>query len=166
MKPSDLPRAAVLAVGEALRVLGAKAVDEALADAARRGGVSPKATRLHVLATAIASAVASVRDTTAPAISTRTQAFGVPTIVLTYAEDLDPAWVPPVAAFAITSPVRTVTAVRVQNRQVQIDYSGAVLLTADSPDIAYTQSATEGHRDLGGTLAASFTAAAVTVAGA
>lgn len=163
MKPSDLPRAGVLALGEQLRTLGAKAVDEALIDAAARGGTSAKASRLHALATAIATAVAAVRDTTAPAIVSRTQAAGVARIVLTYNEDLDPAWVPPTSAFAITSPARTVTGVAVSGRRVEVSYSGAVLTALDTPEIAYTQNATNGHRDFAGNLAATLAAGAVTV---
>lgn len=161
MKPSDLPRAAVLALGEQMRTLGAKAVDEALADAQRRGGTSPKATRLHVLATAIATAVASVRDTTAPTVVSRTQPSGVNLITITYNEELDASWVPPTTAF-VTNPVRTITGVEVVGRTVRVSYSGAALVNTNT--VAYTQSATQGHRDLAGNLAATFAAAAITVA--
>lgn len=161
MKPSDLPRAGVLTLGEQLRVLGAKAIDEALIDAVKGGGTSPKATRLHVLATAIATAVASVRDTTAPTVASRTQPTGVRIVTITYNSQLDPAWVPPASAFA-TAPVRTITKVEVDNRSVLLHYTGDPLVNANT--VAYTQSATEGHRDLAGNLVATHAAAAITVA--
>lgn len=166
MKPSDLPRVKPLGVlGERIRQLLRDAVDECLIDATRKGGTTPKATRLTALMTAVNTAIASVRDTTAPAISTRTQAFGVAEIALLYGEQLDADFVPVAADFVISSPTRTVTGVRIDNRTVYVAYSGTVLVTSDTPDIAYTQNATAGHRDAAGNLAASFTAAAVTVAG-
>lgn len=162
MKPSDLPRARVLNVGEKLRTLIADAINEAELDAARRaGGLSPKATLLHTLLTAGATAIESKRDTTAPTVSSRTQPSGVNRITITYNEQLDPSWVPPASAFA-TNPVRTITGVSIDNRSVVLEYSGAALVNTNT--VAYTQSATEGHRDLGGTKAATFAAAAITVA--
>lgn len=161
MNPHNLPRARVLALGEQLRILGAKAIDEAVADAARRGGVSPKATRLHVLATAIATAVASLRDTTAPAVTSRTQPAGVNRVAILHGEQLDPDFVPPTTAF-VTNPVRTITRVYIDNRTVFVEYSGAALTNSNT--IAYTQDTTNGHRDLAGNRAATFAAAAITVA--
>lgn len=161
MKPSDLPRARVLAVGEKLRVALADAVNEATLDATRRGGTSPKATLLHALLTSVTTAVASLRDTTAPAVASRTQPTGVNRITITYNEQLDPSWVPPASAFA-TNPVRTITRVSVDNRSVVLEYSGAALVNSNT--VAYTQNANEGHRDLGGNKAATFAAAAITVA--
>lgn len=165
MKPSELPIARDVRRGEALRTLIADAVSEVQVDASKRGGVTVASAQLHAMLTAGATAIASLRDLVAPAISTRTQAFGAAKIVLTYGKPLDPAFVPPTSAFAITDPNRTVTGVAVVGRTVEVSYSGVVLVTADAPLIAYTQPTADLRlRDQAGNLAASFTAAAVTVA--
>ena len=165
MKPSELPIARDVRRGESLRTYIADAVSEVQVDAARRGGVTVASAQLHAMLTAGAAAIAALRDLVVPTVSTRLQAFGVSTIVLTYSKPLDPAFVPPTSAFAITDPSRTVTAVRVVGRTVEVGYSGATLVAADAPLIAYTQpTANLRLRDQAGNLAASFTAAAVTVA--
>lgn len=123
------------------------------------------AAQLFTLLTAGAAALATAKaDTTAPAVSSRTQAFGVAKIVITYDGELHPSFVPVATDFAITSPARTVTAADVVGATVVVSYSGDVLVTADSPEIAYTQNTSVGHRDWGNNLAATFAAAAVTVA--
>lgn len=163
--PSDLPRAKSLGKGQELRQLLAAACSEAQVDASRRAGDSAAAQQLVTLLTAAIAQVSGVADDVLPTVSSKTQAFGVASIVLTYSKPLDPDWVPAIADFAITDPARTVTGVSVVGSTVLVAYSGDVLVTADAPLIAYTQS-TQGMRDIAGNLAASFTAAAVTVAGA
>lgn len=165
MKPDALPVARDVRLGESLRTSIAAAISEVEVDRSRRGVVTVAATQLHALLTAGATAIAAMRDLVVPAISTRAQAFGVPKIILTYNKPLDPAFVPPTSAFAITVAARTVTGVAVVGRTVEISYSGATLLTADVPQIAYTQPTADFRlRDQAGNLAASFTAAVVTVA--
>lgn len=157
MTPNQLPNAPLLPAW--VRTSVAKAVTLALRSQAAAAQLNA------LLGAAVQSLVATVADVVAPTVSTRTQAFTEKVIVLTYNGALHPSFVPPVGAFAITSPTRTVTAVDVVGSTVRITYSGTLLVTADSPDIAYTQDVASGHRDLAGNLAATFAAAAVTVAG-
>ena len=145
--------------GPRLRVAVAMAVDEALADAS--GG---KRQLLTTLFTACNTALNAGRDSTAPAISARQNLAGVNVVRVTFNDALDPYAVPDPAAFAIT-PVRAITAVRVQGNYVDLVYSGAKLLSGDTPQVAYTQPAATAVRlrDKGGNLAATAAAAAVTV---
>ncbi len=167
MIPSQLPKAKFLARGEKLRTILADAISEAEVDASRRGADSIAAAQLSTMLAAGVTALAGIVDDAVPTAVSRLQAFDVPTIVLTYSKALDPDYVPTVASVVISSPTRTVTAVRVVGATVEVDYSGATLLTADSPLIAYTQPAASFRlRDQAGNLAASFVAAAVTVAAA
>lgn len=165
MKLEALPRVKPLGTqGDTLRRILAHAVSECEKDAIRRGGTSPKATQLDTLAAAVRTALASLRDLTAPTLSTITQAVGSNTIVLTYNGGLEGDYVPPTTAFAITSPARTVTGVAVNGARVEVTYSGVSLVSGDTPLIAYTQDTSAGHRDEAGNLAATFAASAVTVA--
>ena len=157
MIPTQLPNAPLLPAW--VRTSVAKAVTLALRSQAA-------AAQLYaLLETASATLVATVADAVAPTVSTLTQTFTEKVIVLTYNSALHPSFVPPVAAFAITDPARTITAVDVVGSTVRLTYTGTLLVTADDPLVAYTQDAALGHRDLANNLAASFTAAAVTVAG-
>lgn len=141
-------------------------VRTAVARAVTYGGRSAAAAAqlFTLLSAAAAALVAAKNDTTAPTVSTRTQTFTDKVIVITYDGELHPSFVPATTDFAITSPARTVTGVDVVGSTVRVTYSGALLVTADSPEIAYTQNTSAGHRDWGNNLAATFAAAAVTVA--
>lgn len=105
-------------------------------------------------------------DVTVVTASTRTQAVGVPVIVITCSEGLNPDIVPPVSAFVISSPTRTVESVEIRGATIRVSYSGGVLAAVDTPDIAYTQpvDATARVKDQAGNALASFVASPVTVA--
>lgn len=128
------------------------------------GGVAPEANQLDRMLDEAIAAIATLQETDTPDVVSITQAFGVATIVVLYDKDLDPAFVPAVANFAITDPARTITGVSVAGRRVSITYSGTVLVTADAPLLAYTQVAGTALRDFAGLKAADYTATAVTVA--
>lgn len=167
MRIETLKSPGLLSNGIALRSAAAKAISQVEIYTGKIGGVAnDKATLLNAffLDAAAKALAGTTADAVAPAVSTRTQTFTEKVIVITYAEALDSV-VPPVSAFAITDPARTVTGVEVVGSTVRVSYSGALLVTADAPLIAYTQPSFNQLRDQSGNLAASFAAAAVTVAG-
>jgi hypothetical protein len=157
MIDSDLPSLGYsFGNGPRFRVELANIVNEALADAS--GG---KRQILTTVLTAANTALNPSRDTTAPTVSSRVGLGNEVTI--TYSEGLDPYSAPAPTTF-VTNPARTITGVRVKGAQVIVTYAGAPL--ANSNTIAYTQPGATAVRlrDQGGNLAASFTAAAITVA--
>lgn len=126
------------------------------------GGLTSGANSLHAFFTDCASKIAALRDVTAPTVSSRTQAVGANTVVITTSEPLDPRILPDLTSF-VTAPVRTITGVEIVGTQVRVTYSGASL--ANGNTIAYTQpSGANKLQDPSGNLLASFTAAAITVA--
>jgi hypothetical protein len=168
MRIETLKSPGLLSNGIDLRMAAAKAISQVEIYTGKIGGAAnDKATVLNAFfADCATKALAgTAADAAAPTVSTRTQTFTEQVIVVTYNEPLAPI-VPDVSAFAITSPVRTVTGVEVRGSTVRVSYSGALLLTADTPDIAYTQPSFNRLSDASGNLAASFAAAAVTVAAA
>lgn len=163
MIASDLPNLArYLASGPDLQVALTMAINEALADAS-----GTKMQRLKTCLTAAIVYVDTGEDTAVPTVSTRTQTFTDKVIVITYTEGLDPYNVPLTTDFAITSPARTINRVEIDGPRVKLHYDGTLLVTADSPEVAYTQpGATQARlQDMAGNLVATHAAAAVTVAG-
>lgn len=168
MRIETLKAPGQLSNGIALRREAAKAISQVEIYTGKIGGANnDKATLLSAFFTdcATKALAGTTADAAAPTVSSRTQTFTERVIVITYSEPLDSV-VPPVSAFAITDPARTVTGVEVVGSTVRVSYSGALLVTADAPLIAYTQPSFNQLRDQSGNLAASFSAAAVTVAGA
>ncbi len=151
----------LVATGDALKRALAHTLTECELDSA--GHKAKLVDDLLVEARAILGAI---DDATAPTVSTRTQAAGVRTIVIACSEGLDPTVQVPTSAFAITSPARTITGVRILGASILVDYTGVVLEPGDTPEIAYTQpvDTTVAVRDQAGNLLATFAAAAVTVA--
>jgi hypothetical protein len=167
MRIETLKSPGLLSNGIALRSAAAKAISQVEIYTDKIGGAAnDKATLLNAFFTdcATKALAGTSADAAAPTVSSRTQTFTEQVIVITYNEPLALV-VPDKSAFAITSPARTVTGVEVVGSTVRVSYSGALLVTADSPEIAYTQPSFNRLSDASGNLAASFTAAAVTVAG-
>lgn len=162
MRVDTLPSPGLLSNGIRIRIEAAKAISAAEINANLNGGTSSTASVLHAFFTACAAAVEDLRDLVVPALSSLTATpANTKRIVLTFAEALDPRYVPAPAAFAVTVQAKTVSAVTIDRNKVYVDVSTA--LVAGSVSIAYTQpGATSNLRDLSGNLVASFTAAAVT----
>lgn len=164
MRLENLPSPGLLSNAIGLRAAAARAISNVEVTAARTpGGLTSGANQLHVFFTACATAVAAMRDVTAPTVTARNQTTGEKVIRLTTSEGLDPSIVPAAAAFAI-SPARTITGIEVLGTSVRITYSGTTLVAGDSPTIGYTQPGTNALRDTAGNLLATFAPAAVTVA--
>jgi len=149
-----------LAVGQRFRQALIDAISEAELDTAGH-----KAKILDDLLAEARTYLQTIDDATVPTVSTRTQAAGVPVIVITCSEGLNPDVVPPLDSIVISSPSRTVTGIEIRGATIRVSYSGVVLTAGDTPEIAYTQptDTTLRVRDQAGNLLASFTAAAVTV---
>jgi hypothetical protein len=161
MRVETLPSPGILSMGIRLRTEAAKAISAVEIFSDRSGGTSGSATQLHTFFTACATAIASLRDTTAPTVVSRTQATGANRIVITTSEGLDPRIIPPLTSF-VTSPARTITGVTIEGTRVLVDYTGASL--ANGNTIAYTQpTGLNKLQDPGGNLLATFTAAAIVV---
>lgn len=148
------------------RTVLARVVSDAEERARNAGGVHPVANQLTTMLAEATAALSTLVETDTPDVVSMTQAFDVAVIEVLFDKDLDPAFVPAIADFAITDPARTITSVSVSGRVVSIAYSGVTLVTADAPLLAYTQVADTALRDFAGLKAANFAATAVTVAGA
>jgi hypothetical protein len=102
----------------------------------------------------VAAAVAA-----APTITSRTQPTGVKVITLNFSRDLGGYALP--AHFA-TNPVRTITKVTQSGaRQLQVEYTGAALVNADT--IAFDNPASPTLKSIYGVAVADASAAAITV---
>lgn len=162
MRLESLPSPGMLSMGIKLQSEAAKAISSVEIFAARNGGTSGSATQLHAFFTACATAIASLRDLTAPTVTARNQTTGALTVRLTTSEPLDPRIIPPTTAF-VTSPARTITGIEIAGNQLLVTYTGASL--ANGNTIAYTQpTGANKLQDAGGNLLASFTAQAIVVA--
>lgn len=162
MRVETLLSPGMLSMGIRLQSEASKAISSVEIFAARAGGTSGSATKLHAFFTDCASKIASLRDLTAPTVSTRTQPTGGLTVTLTTSEPLDPRIIPPTTSF-VTNPVRTIEKVKIDGNKLLVTYSGASL--ANTNTIAYTQPGGANKlQDLGGNLLATFAAAAITVA--
>ena len=151
-----------LSMGIRLRTEAAKAISAVEIFAAKAGGTSGSATVLYNFFTDCATKLATLRDTVAPTVSTRTQPTGGNTITLTMSEPLDARIIPDLTSF-VTAPVRTITGVAIDGTKVLVTYSGVSL--ANGNTIAYTQPGGANKlQDSGGNLVATFAAAAITVA--
>lgn len=137
MRIETLPSPGALSMGLRLRTEAAKAISHVEIMADLSGGKVDTANSLHAFFTACATAVASLRDLTVP---TFVRAFGnkstPSTIVFEVSEGLDPSAVPPVTAFTVAGPSRTVTAVAISGKTAVLTLSAA-LLPADVPTVAY-----------------------------
>lgn len=162
MRLETLPSPGMLSMGIRLQTEAAKAISSVEIFAARNGGTSGSATKLHTFFTACATAIAALRDLTAPTVTARTQPVGAFVVTLDTSEPLDPRIIPPTTSF-VTAPVRTITAVEIVGSAVKVTYEGASL--ANGNTIAYTQpGGLNKLQDAGGTLLASFAATAIVVA--
>ena len=165
MRIETLPSPGLLSNSIDLRSAAARAISKIEVTASRSaGGVTSGANALHVFFTACATAVAALRDLVVPTIASRTApATGATEVTLTYSEGLDPNFIPPTSAF-VFSPVKTVSAVRVEGTKVILSLTTAV---ANGNTVAYTQPVAAGTlklRDPAGNEPVSFTAAAIVVA--
>lgn len=164
MRVETLPSPGLLSNGIRIRIEAAKAISaiEINAGIPVNAGKASGAKDLKTFFDACSTAVTGFLDVTVPAIVARSIAPSQPKrLTLTYSEGLDPAFVPPAAAFAITTQARTITKVTVDGPFVHLDVSAAFV--AGAVNVAYTQpGATTNLRDFSENLAASFTAAAVT----
>jgi len=165
MKLDALPSPGLLANGLRLQAESIKAISYVeVVSSLKSSGKTEQATTLTAFWTACIAAVAAFVDSVVPAISTRTvaPATGANKIVLTYAEELDPNYVPATTAFAVTTTVRTVTDVEIIGTKVYLTVN-TPFVAGNTINVAYTQpGASTNLRDLSGNYAASFTAAAVT----
>lgn len=162
MRVESLTSPGMLSMGIKLQTEAAKAISSVEIFAARNGGTSGSATKLHSFFTACATAIASLRDLTVPTVTARNQTTGANVIRLTTSEPLDPRIIPNLTNF-VTVPARTITGISIEGNVVFVEYSGASL--ANGNTIAYTQPAGANKlQDNGGSLLASFTAQAVVVA--
>lgn len=162
MRVETLPSPGMLSMGIKLQSEAAKAISSVEIFAARNGGTSGSATRLHAFFTACATAIASLRDLTVPTVSARNQTTGANVIRMTTSEPLDPRIIPDLTSM-VTAPARTITRISIEGSLVLVEYSGASL--ANGNTIAYTQpSGANKLQDNGGNLLASFTAQAIVVA--
>lgn len=162
MRIENLPSPGLLSNSIYLRSAAAKAISNCEVVASKSaGGKTSNANALHTFFTACATAVASLRDVTAPTVTARTQATGSNTITLTTSEGLRPDIIPATTSF-VTSPARTITEIKVQGTSVLVTYSGASL--ANGNTIAYTAPATNKLQDPAGNVLADFAASAITVA--
>jgi exosome complex RNA-binding protein Rrp42 (RNase PH superfamily) len=152
----------MLSMGIKLQTEAAKAISSVEIFAARNGGFSGSATKLHAFFTACAAAVASLRDTAVPTVSARNQTTGANVVRLTTSEPLDPKVIPPLTSF-VTAPARTITDIHIEGNVVYVEYTGASLVNANT--IAYTQPGGANKlMDNGGNLLATFAATAIVVA--
>ena len=162
MRIETLPSPGMLSMGIRLQMEAAKAISSVEIFAGRNGGTSGSATKLHTFFTACATAIAALRDLTAPTVATRTQALGVNTVIITTSEPLDPRIIPPTTSF-VTNPVRVINNVEIVGLQVKVSYDGVALVNTNT--IAYTAPGGANKlQDMGGTVLANFAASAITVA--
>ena len=162
MRLETLPTPGMLSMGISLRTEASKAISAVEIFAGRNGGTSGAATQLHTFFTACATAIAALRDLTAPTVSSRTGATGINRVTITTSEPLDPRIIPPFTSF-VTAPVRTITNVTIVGNTILVDYDGVALVNTNT--IAYTQpGGLNKLQDAGGNLLATFAAAAITVA--
>ena len=162
MRLESLPSPGMLSMGIRLQTEAAKAISSVEIFAARNGGTSGTATRLHAFFTACATAIASLCDLTAPTVTARNQTAGSNVIRMTTSEPLDPRIIPDLTSM-VTSPARTITRIYIEGTVLNVEYSGAPL--ANGNTIAYTQpSGANKLQDNGGNLLASFAAQTITVA--
>lgn len=157
MRETNLPSPGRLSNGHNLRRTAAIAISSVqMAAAHTPGGKVRSANVLKAFFTACASALDAYTDVTQPTVSTRVRT-AANTVVITYSEELDPAFVPTNASY-VFSPARTVTAVAIKGSTVTITATGAV--TGDQ--VSYTQPGGANNlRDLAGNLAPTFALAAV-----
>jgi hypothetical protein len=162
MRLETLPSPGLLAMGFRLQSESAKAISSVEISSARNGGTSGSATRLHAFFTACATAIASLRDLTAPTVVSRTQVLGVNTVVITTSEGLDPRIICDTTNF-VTAPVRVINKVEIDGPRILVSYDGVALTNGNT--IAYTQPAGANKlQDTGSNLLASFAATAIVVA--
>lgn len=153
MRIEDLPSPGFLALGINLRTIAARAISYVETVAGLSGGTTSSANALHTFFTACATAVASLRDLTAPTVATRVRT-ATNTVQITFNEPLDVGFVPATSAFVFT-PARVVTAVSVAGRVVTIAATGAIV--GDS--VAYTAPGSNSLRDPAGNAVANFSGA-------
>ena len=162
MRVETLPSPGMLSMGIKLQTEAAKAISSVEIFASRNGGTSGSATKLHAFFTACATAIASLRDLTAPTVTARNQTVGANVIRMTTSEPLDPRIIPDLSSM-VTAPVRTITRIFIEGNVLNVEYTGASL--ANGNTIAYTQpSGANKLQDSGGSLLASFVATAIVVA--
>lgn len=165
MRVSNLPSPGILANGILLRREAAKAISSVeIVSSKYPGGLSGQATKLHGFFTACATAIAALRDVTAPTISAINVLNADPKIVrVRFSERMDKSVLPAASAFAFTS-ARTIAS---------LDWNDAredelvIVLTASAvgvTNVAYTQPGTNGLRDYGGNLVATDATTAITFA--
>lgn len=167
MQHTELQYQRILGTDGCLRSAVAKAVTEfqLKPDGAGREGA---AADLYALAAQVQAAVVAVEAgaaatvAAAPTIVSMTQAFGVAKIVVTFSASL--GGYTTTSQWAVSSPARTVTGVAVVGNTVEVSYSGTVLVTADTPLLAFDAPAEPTLTSLYGVAVADAVAAAVTVA--
>lgn len=161
MKLTGIPSPGKYSNSQSLRVDACKAISYVeIAASKAAGGVVNSATLLHNFFTACATAVAGIRDVTAPTFVSAAIALAEPTkLVITLSEDLDESVVPAGTAF-VSSPAKTFSSVVIKNRTITLTASTA--FAAGATTIAYTKPGTNAARDLAQIDLATFTAQPVT----
>lgn len=161
MRVTSLPSPGAYSNSQTLRTDAAKAISFVeIAAAKSAGGVTNSANKLHTFFSACVTAVASLRDVTAPTFVSAVIQAATPTkLTITFSEDIDPTIIPAGTAF-VSSPAKTFSKVEVSNRTVTLTATTA--FAAGATTIAYTQPGTNNLRDIGGNLLANFAAQSVT----
>lgn len=161
MRVETLPSPGLLSNSIGLRSTAARAISMVEVTAGKTpGGKTSGANLLHTFFTACATAVAGLRDVTAPTVVSITQPLGVNTITITLSEGLRPDIIPALTSF-VTSPARTITGISVVGVTVVITYSGVALTNGQT--IAYTAPGTNDLQDPAGNILATFAATAIVV---
>lgn len=165
MRVSSLPSPGLLTNGIMLRTEAAKAISSVeIVSSKYPGGLSGQATKLHAFFTACASAIAALRDVTAPTISAINVLNALPTIVrVRFSERMDKSVLAAASAFVFT-PARTIVSVDWADEredELVIELSASAVGVTN---VAYTQPGTNQLRDYGGNLVATDATTAITFA--
>lgn len=165
MRLDNLPSPGIVSNGIRLRTEAARAISSIeIVSSKYPGGLSGQATKLHTFFTACATAIAALRDVTAPTITAINVLNADPTVVrVRFSERMDKSVIPAASAFAFTS-ARTIVSMDWnddrEDELVIVVSASAVGVT----NVAYTQPGVNQLRDYGGNLVATDATTPITFA--
>lgn len=175
MRKDSLPSPGPLSMGVQLHACTAKAISAIEIASVGGGGKAPYAKRLDDFLVAARTAIAAYIDAVVPTVVSRqvggvaaqyvggVQVTNASQVRIRTSKELDRSYVPAASAFALASPAKVISDVRLDGPDIVLTVTVPYTTGDTTATVAYTQpGAATNVRDLSGNLLATFAATAAT----